>query len=389
MVSSPIGIRQVLHKSGNTKDIINAILYADAKDKSDVKKLALSLRGENNLQTCRNIWNYITKNIKYKVDPIGQQFIKSPAKLFYDKTGDCKSFSLFYASILKALKIPYKYRFASYTNSKTEFTHVYVIADNTIICDAVMDQFNKEKNYSHKKDYNMTQISYMAGIKQPRIGIIEDIITVSKTVIDVAETVGGWVGKLFGGGSAASAWSKSSVKEKRALIDPLVYSAIYDKRLQVYGGKNEVFVYIYDTLNNNKLFEGSAESYVSFYQKNNWILGLVMNNYGLTADGMGYYVGKPFYDSVYNYVVNNQGKKPMPREFSDSNGTNLVIMINDQLGGNNQIVYWGDLDNAKGGGGSTKYGGDTTETPNTAQETKSSSTIPLLAAGTILLAKIL
>ncbi|MEI6694560.1 MAG: transglutaminase domain-containing protein [Bacteroidota bacterium] len=164
MISAPIGIKQTLNLNGNTSDIVNAILYADAKDKSNVLELAQSLKGLNDLKTCKNIWEFIKKNITYKIDPSGQQFIKSPAKLWKDKTGDCKSFSIFYASILKALKIPYKYRFASYSSDQKEFTHVYVIANNSIVCDAVMNEFNTEKQFNFKKDYDMTKISYMAGV---------------------------------------------------------------------------------------------------------------------------------------------------------------------------------------------------------------------------------
>ncbi|MFZ4402091.1 MAG: transglutaminase domain-containing protein, partial [Bacteroidales bacterium] len=163
-VSNPIGIRNTLYMNGNTSDIVNSILYADAKDKSDVSVLAAKLKGNTDLESCQNIWNYIKKNIVYRTDPPGNQFIKSPSKLYFDKIGDCKSFSIFYASLLKALNIQYKYRFASYSNDSKEFTHVYVIAKNSIICDAVMSSFNKEQNYKFKKDFEMTKISYMSGI---------------------------------------------------------------------------------------------------------------------------------------------------------------------------------------------------------------------------------
>jgi len=163
-VSNPIGIRNTLYMNGNTSDIVNSILYADSKDKSDVSVLAAKLKGNTDLESCQNIWNYIKKNIVYRTDPPGNQFIKSPSKLYFDKVGDCKSFSIFYASLLKALNIQYKYRFSSYSNDSKEFTHVYVIAKNSIICDAVMNTFNQEQNYKFKKDFKMTKISFMAGV---------------------------------------------------------------------------------------------------------------------------------------------------------------------------------------------------------------------------------
>ena len=170
-------VNKVIYPNGDTSDIIKVVMYAyDIETDPQIKVLAEQLRGNNDTDTCRNIFNYLIKNIKYKADSDGNagELIKSPARLIVDGTGDCKSYSLFTAVILRWLDIPHVFRFASYSNTP-EATHVYVVAggrnsDSDIIIDAVAGvqlnyPFNKEKKYNFKCDMSNsgTKISYLAG----------------------------------------------------------------------------------------------------------------------------------------------------------------------------------------------------------------------------------
>jgi len=63
--------------------------------------------------------------------------------------------------------IPHSFRFVSFKSDSRVFTHVYVVVPTsrtTVVMDAVMDQFNKEKPYQYKKDYTMTKIYQLSGI---------------------------------------------------------------------------------------------------------------------------------------------------------------------------------------------------------------------------------
>lgn len=158
------------HPDGKTQDIVSAILEADRLNEKQTRDLAPELRGANDMETLRNVWFFVRSNIKYIKDKPGHERIKLPAKTWADRTGDCKSMSVFIAGLLKNLKIRCKYRFTAYTSGPV--THVYVVAmlgRQEIILDAVYPRFNEEEPYHHKKDH-MTKISMVHGIGRTYTG---------------------------------------------------------------------------------------------------------------------------------------------------------------------------------------------------------------------------
>jgi hypothetical protein len=142
----------------NTSDIIKQMQKAHYDNSAFAKKIAYKFKGSTVKQTCRNIFNWLKDNIEYRVEPAHLQTTKSLQRLVSDGYGDCKHYSGFFAAILSALNIKHNYRFTSYNNSTTP-THVYVVAyderNQPIYCDAVLEVFNTEKNYTHKIDKNM------------------------------------------------------------------------------------------------------------------------------------------------------------------------------------------------------------------------------------------
>ena len=169
-------INRTIYDNGNTSDIINVVMMAyDIENDSQIEVLAKQLQGETDLETCYNIWKYLIDNVTYRADS-GVQEIKSPARLINDRSGDCKSYSLFTAVVLRYLGIQHVFRFVSYDTRK-EATHVYVVANaqgstlNAIIIDAVAYvqagyPFNKELKYTYHCDMadKGTKIAYLAGL---------------------------------------------------------------------------------------------------------------------------------------------------------------------------------------------------------------------------------
>jgi len=170
-------INKTIFKNGDTADIIKVVMMAyDIENDPQIEVLASQLQGETDYDTCKNIWQYLIDNVNYKADT-GKQEIKSPARLLNDKVGDCKSYSLFTAVILRYLGIDHVFRFVSYDNRK-EATHVYVVAKinykfQTINCiiDAVATvqagyDFNTEIKYNYHCDMadKGTKIAYLAGL---------------------------------------------------------------------------------------------------------------------------------------------------------------------------------------------------------------------------------
>lgn len=177
-------INRVITTEGDTSDIINVVMYAyDNDNDPQIKELADQLRADTNFETCRNIWRYLIENITYRADSEGTrgEMIKSPARLLHDDVGDCKSYSVFTAVILRYLGIPHFFRFASYTDKK-EATHVYIIADGNICIDAVAHvqlnyDFNREVPYTYKADManGRTKISYLAGLNAGLGNVQQDV----------------------------------------------------------------------------------------------------------------------------------------------------------------------------------------------------------------------
>lgn len=171
-------VNKVITTNGRTSDIINVVMIAyDVESDPQIRTLAEKLKADTVYKTCRNVWQYLIDNVNYRADSDGDngEMIRTPARLIHDRTGDCKSYSLFTAVVLRFLGIPHVFRFTSY-NGKPEATHVYVVAyDGTdeIIIDAVAavqlnTDFNIEKKYSYKCDManGGTKISYLAGFKE-------------------------------------------------------------------------------------------------------------------------------------------------------------------------------------------------------------------------------
>ncbi|MEL6924848.1 MAG: transglutaminase-like domain-containing protein [Bacteroidota bacterium] len=145
---------ETIYKDGDTDDIISVIKMADGESvaltSAFAKKFSFNSRSD-----FKKLWTFVKRNITYKADTRGHEVIKSPAALWKTGVGDCKSFSIFIASILNNHGIPVKYRFVSY-EGQDNVTHVYPVAiwqGREIILDAVHTTFDDEVPYVYKKEY--------------------------------------------------------------------------------------------------------------------------------------------------------------------------------------------------------------------------------------------
>lgn len=155
-------------EKGNTGDIIQAILSAEKYNQTQTAGLAPHLQGNTTRETLRNVWFFVRNQIQYVKDSPGHERVKLPAKTWADRTGDCKSMSVFVAGLLKNLGIPAKYRFTSYIKGGP-VTHVYLVAmpkgEKEYILDAVHTRFDSEEPYKSKKEYPiMTKVSVVHGL---------------------------------------------------------------------------------------------------------------------------------------------------------------------------------------------------------------------------------
>ncbi len=145
------------------KDTVPAMMKIVADYASDTEKIAKILKGNTVFETCRNIFDFIYNHIQYVQDEEGVEQLRRPARLFWDKKGDCDCFAIFAGSVLYNLSIPFKFRITKYYN-RTYYQHVYVVVHDKrrdIIIDPVLDIFNQEKKYTEKKDFEMSALNGM------------------------------------------------------------------------------------------------------------------------------------------------------------------------------------------------------------------------------------
>ncbi len=167
----------IINRRGKTEDIMQAVIDCYNSDYAQVRELSESLPGDDTLSRCRAVFDFVDQNIRYQMDPLQKQWIRTPARLWSDGEGDCKSFSIFICSCLRCMGIPHMFRFAAYEGA-SDPTHVYAVAidesGREIIVDPVYRddsgkaQFNKECPYTKKIDMKgTTEISRLSG---PGIG---------------------------------------------------------------------------------------------------------------------------------------------------------------------------------------------------------------------------
>lgn len=126
------------------------------------KALAKKLRGANDLETSRNIFNWVVTNIRYKKDG-SNQIVRLPSGILRTREGDCKSMSLLVAALLVNNGIVPKFVYTSYKDNDPTPSHIYVETKSGIILDPVWKRFNSEKTPKFKFKKIM-DISYLSGL---------------------------------------------------------------------------------------------------------------------------------------------------------------------------------------------------------------------------------
>jgi hypothetical protein len=174
------------------------------------KKIAKNLETETLVGTCRNIWDFCFRYIKYQKDI--EEELREPNATWRDgqilarqypnvirEDGvqygvDCDCYSIFIGSILSNLDIPFNIKMTSYVNSlglDNGFQHVYIIVplikDRYLTIDPVVNEFNYEKPVSkyelftlQKKIHStMAKVFVLSGVEtqQNYANSMIDIIT--------------------------------------------------------------------------------------------------------------------------------------------------------------------------------------------------------------------
>ena len=166
------GNSKMLVKDQQVPDIISAMLSAHKLYASEYDKISQDFYRGDGIQTAKNIFDFLKKNVKYRIESDKKQRILSPsAILSIGKYGaDCKTYALFIMGILHSLQrkglIDNKiyYRFASYKLLDQTPHHVFAViqdkSGNEYFIDPVLSKFDERKTYYHKIDKEPTMPLY-------------------------------------------------------------------------------------------------------------------------------------------------------------------------------------------------------------------------------------
>lgn len=192
--------KRLVNPKGYTMDIVKAVCDCYDRNRQTVPAelfaLCSDLGNETPSDICAFIFEWVDDNIDYKVDPNGEQWIKTPARLISDGIGDCKSFSILICSFLTHYGIDNMFRFVSYKGS--DYTHVYpvaVIDGQEIPMDVVAYkqrgiEIGNEIQYVKKYDrMNPTRISELSGVDGMSISI-NNQMSVAELVAESCALVG-------------------------------------------------------------------------------------------------------------------------------------------------------------------------------------------------------
>lgn len=146
--------------SGYNKDVLRVVLDTYELSKEQTYEIVEEIRECDYQTQCEAIFGYLIEKVQYKEDPNGVQLVKTPARLISDGIGDCKSMSIFIASCLHCLGIPFVFRFVGFGKEKI-YNHVYVVANPGTSKQLIIDPvervdgepvFDYARSFIHKKD---------------------------------------------------------------------------------------------------------------------------------------------------------------------------------------------------------------------------------------------
>jgi hypothetical protein len=179
------GNSKMLVRDQQVPDIISAMLSAHKLYASEYDKISKDFYSGNGVQTAKKLFEFLKKNVRYKIESDKNQRIMSPSAILSLGKNDCKNYALFIMGVLDSLKrkglINNKiyYRFASYKLLDEIPHHVFaVIQDqdgNEYFIDPVLSKFDERKTYYHKidKEPNMPLYSVSGINNNNQVGLFK------------------------------------------------------------------------------------------------------------------------------------------------------------------------------------------------------------------------
>jgi hypothetical protein len=151
----------VVSSDQTVTDIIDGIVGTHYQYQDEYDKISNYFVGESELETARNIFNFLKSNVPYYIESNNNQTLRSPSAIVA-MPGDCKSYALFANGVLDSLnrkgifQVPLAFRFAGYKDNTREPQHVFAVmypgTKKEIWIDPVLPRFNEKRQPSFYKD---------------------------------------------------------------------------------------------------------------------------------------------------------------------------------------------------------------------------------------------
>ena len=184
--------KKVLIDDQNTNDIVQGILDNHDQYESEYDKISELFIGDNEVETARNVFNFLKQNVPYYIEPIEKQTLRSPSAILSAKDSngkilgaDCKAFSSWIIGTMNSLnrkgifRVPLAFRFASYRYDTKEPQHVFAVlypgTKNEVWVDPVLAKFDQRKEpvYIKDKKIKMALIAMSGTTTQPAASLQE------------------------------------------------------------------------------------------------------------------------------------------------------------------------------------------------------------------------
>ena len=153
--------KKVVSADQTVTDIIDGIVNTHYQYQDEYDKISNYFVGESELETARNIWNFLKSNVPYYIESTNNQTLRSPSAIVA-LPGDCKSYALFANGVLDSLnrkgifQVPLAFRFAGYKDTTREPQHVFAVmypgTKKEIWIDPVLNRFNEKRQPIFYKD---------------------------------------------------------------------------------------------------------------------------------------------------------------------------------------------------------------------------------------------
>jgi len=150
--------REIINQRQTATNIAIQLRRAIEESAPAANAIAAKFKGQSSYTTCFNIYDFLKRNIVYRAEPMSLQTARTIQRMLNDMQnttcyGDCKHYTTFACSILKALGIKTEMYLISQDFYNRDPTHIYCVAfvdGQKIIIDPCVNRFNSEARFRYR-----------------------------------------------------------------------------------------------------------------------------------------------------------------------------------------------------------------------------------------------